>query len=142
MKINERNFLYGLTAIRQRLFAFLEDEMAKGGIADIPPSFGDVLFVLDRRGPQMLQEIARHTMKDKSTVSSVVKRLEAAGYVTKEKGEGDARFVKVALTAKAKRVKASMRGISKKMNNRLFRGLSAGEREKLFGLMGRIHDNL
>jgi DNA-binding MarR family transcriptional regulator len=142
MKIHEGNFLYALTAIRQRLFAFLEDEMAKGGIADIPPSFGDVLFVLDRRGPQMLQEIARHTMKDKSTVSSVVKRLEAAGYVTKEKVEGDARCVTIALTAKAKRVKASMRGISKKMNSRLFRGLSGGERNELFRLLERVSGNL
>lgn len=142
MKIHEGNFLYGLTAIRQRLFSFLEDEMAKAGITDIPPSFGDVLFVLERKGPLSLLEIARRTLKDKSTVSNVVGRLEEAGYVTKRRAGEDGRFVTIALTAKAKRRKGKMREISGRMNRKLFNGMTVGEREKLFGLMGRIHDNL
>ena len=69
MKIDESNFLYILTNIRQRLFKFLESELAKENIKEIAPSYGDILFVLDQKGTLTMQEVARHTIKDKSTVS-------------------------------------------------------------------------
>jgi MarR family transcriptional regulator, organic hydroperoxide resistance regulator len=142
MEINQGNFLYALNKIRQRLFAFLEAELAKKNVHDIPPSYGDVLFVLERKGALTVQEIARYAVKDKSTVSSVVKRLEESGYVIKEKGGDDGRFVRIKPTGKAKRLRPVFRVISGDMNARLFKGLSAGEKITLFRLMEKVYKNI
>jgi DNA-binding MarR family transcriptional regulator len=142
MEVNQKNFLYTLTKIRQRLFAFLEEEMAAKNIDDIPPSYGHILFILDAKGPLSLLELARLAEKDKSTVSSAITRLEEKGYVVKVKGAGDGRFVKIRLTARAKKIRPVVWGISTAMNERLFRGLSQGEKSKLFELVGKVLKNL
>jgi len=142
MKIDETNFLYTITNIRQRLFKFLENELAKEGVPDIAPSFGDILFVLDLKGTITQQELARHTMKDKSTISSVINKLEKAGYITKEKGADDARFTNLTLTPKAKKLRPHLLGISRKMNGKLFEGIGEKDKETLFRLMGKIYQNL
>ena len=141
MDVNRDNFLYTLTKIRQRLFAFLEAGLAGNNIRDVPPSWGHILFVLDRKGPLTLQELADGAEKDKSTVSSVIKRLEEGGYVVKEKGKGDGRFVRIRLTARAKRIKPLIWKISDAMNEQLFSGLNAAEKNRLFELLGRVCDN-
>lgn len=142
MKINETNFLYTITNIRQRLFKFLEDKLAKENIRDIAPSYGDILFVLERKGTITMQELARYTMKDKSTISSVVNKLEAGGYIKKEKDEDDARFTNLTLTPKAKKLRPILFGISKQMNARLFEGMNDKDKVTLFKLMAKVYKNL
>jgi DNA-binding MarR family transcriptional regulator len=142
MPVDETNFLYTLTSIRQRLFAFLKKQLAAEGISDVAPSFGDILFVLDQKGAVTLQEVARHTIKDKSTISSVINKLEAGGYLTKEKDAADARYTRLSLTAKAKKMKPPLLRISAKMNTQIFQGLSEDEKQTLFKLMGKISENI
>ncbi len=142
MEVNRSNFLYALTKIRQRLFAFLEEEMAKKNIIDIPPSFGHILFILDAKGPLSLMDLARFAEKDKSTVSSVIQRLAEKGYVAKVKGGGDGRYITIRPTARAKRIRPVLWTISAAMNDRLFRGLNQDEQSKLFELMGKVLKNV
>jgi MarR family transcriptional regulator, organic hydroperoxide resistance regulator len=134
--------LFSLTRIRQRLFAFLEAELAKNNIKDVPPSYGHILFVLDQKGPLTLLELARYAEKDKSTVSSVIKRLEESGYVIKVKGKDDGRSVKIKLTARAKKIKPLVWEISGAMNEKLFSGLSREEKKMLFELIGKVCNNV
>lgn len=142
MEISEANFLYVITGIRQKLFRFLEAELAKEGIRGIAPSFGDILFVLDSRGTITMQELARCTMKDKSTISSVVGRLEAGGYITREKDGADARFTRLTLTGKARKLRTVLFGISEKMRARMFAGVSPEEKDVLFELLGKVYRNV
>ena len=142
MEVNEKNFLYSINKIRQKLFRFLKSELDEKRIDGVAPSYGDILFVLDQKGPLTVQELARHTLKDKSTVSSVISRLEAQGYIVKEKDGGDARFTKLTLTAKAMKLRPALFEISDKMNARLFDGLSKEEKVLLFKLIEKIQRNL
>lgn len=89
-----------------------------------------------------MQELAKHTIKDKSTISSVVNKLEAGGYVTKEKDSEDARYTKLSLTPKAKEHKDALMQISEEMNQKLFDGLSNAEKAILFELIGKMYKNL
>jgi len=141
MEVNQNNFLYTLTKIRQRLFAYLEEELGNNNITDVPPSCGHILFILDTKGPISLIDLARYAEKDKSTVSSVVTRLEEKGYVAKVRGKDDGRYVKIRLTARAKRIRPVLWSISGAMNERLFRGLSRDEQSKLFELVGKVLKN-
>lgn len=142
MKINENNFLYSLTSIRQRLFKFMEKGLSQRNIDGIAPSYGDVLFALDQGDTKTVLDVARYTNKDKSTISSVINRLEANGYVVKEKDSSDARFTNLKLTAKARKFKPAMLEISAEMNSRMFMGLTDDEKATLFSLLERISDNI
>ncbi len=141
MQINQGNFLYAISKIRQNLFAYLEREMHEKGILDISPSDGDILYSLDRRGDLSIGEIAGATVKDKSTVSSVVKKLEQKGYVTKKKTGEDGRIAKISITQKGKKVRPALWKISAAMNEKIFRGLTEDEKNALFDIMGKIYKN-
>lgn len=142
MTPNTNTFLYTITGIRQKLFRFLRCELRKKGIENLAPSYGDILFVLERKGPMTLQELAGHTIKDKSTISSLINRLEREGYIIKEKTMKDARFTNLSLTEAAMDLKPVLYGISSHMNERLFRGFSEEEKKTLFDLLDRISNNL
>lgn len=142
MEIHEANFLYGITNIRQRLFRFLSGELSKEGIGDIAPSYGDILFVLDQKGKATMQEVARHTIKDKSTVSSVINKLQAGGYIVKERDGADGRYTNLTLTPKAVKLRPVLLEISKRMNEKLFEGFSEEEKRTLFRLMEKVDRNL
>ena len=138
MDINETNFLYTLTNIRQRLFRLLNRELSDRGIEGVAPSWGDVLYVLDLKGTTTLQEVANHTIKDKSTISSIINKLEAGGYIVKEKDTTDGRYT----NPRAKKLRPALLKISGKMNARLFEGFSEDEKQTLFRLMEKIYRNL
>jgi MarR family transcriptional regulator, organic hydroperoxide resistance regulator len=142
MDINESNFLYIITNIRQRLFKFLDSELAKNNIRGIAPSYGDILFVLDQKGTITMQEVARHTIKDKSTISSVINKLASGGFILKERDGLDGRYTNLTLTAKAKKLRPVLLGISKEMNAKLFEGFNAEEKQNLFKLMEKVYKNL
>ena len=142
MKINESNFLYSLTTIRQRLFKFIENELSSRNVAGVAPSYGDVLFALDQKECQTVQDVAKYTNKDKSTISSVLNKLETNGYIRKDKDTNDARITNLTLTPKAKKLRPVLFEISRDLNNRMFDGLSDKEKETLFELMGKILKNL
>ena len=76
IKVHRGNFLYTLNSIRQSLFAFLESEMAGENIRDIAPSHGDILYLLDKKGNLNMHDITKLSLKDKSTITSVINHLE------------------------------------------------------------------
>ncbi|HPA71012.1 MAG TPA: MarR family transcriptional regulator [Spirochaetota bacterium] len=142
MEVNQTNYIYIVSRIRERLIALLEGGLAEKHITDFFTSDGYVLFILDRHGPLSLKELALHAVKDKSTVSSVVKRLEKNGYVVKERAGDDARTVTIRLTAKAKKIKPLIWEISSEVNSKMFRGLGEDDRKKLFQLTGKVFGNI
>jgi DNA-binding MarR family transcriptional regulator len=142
IKVHRGNFLYTLNSIRQSLFAFLESEMARENIRDITPSHGDILYILDKKGKLHLHDITKLSLKDKSTITSVINHLEKSGYVTKARDNKDKRLVNIEATEKARKIKPALNKISEKMNAKMFEGLSAEEKTILFNLMARISHNV
>ena len=142
IKVHRGNFLYTLNSIRQSLFAFLESELASENIRDIAPSHGDILYILDKKGKLHLHDITKLSLKDKSTITSVINHLEKSGYVTKARDNKDKRLVNIEATEKARKIKPALNKISEKMNAKMFEGLSAEEKTLLFNLMARISHNV
>lgn len=142
MRVHEKNVLYTITAIRQGLLRFLGDQLSGAGLDDLAPSWGDILYVLDRKGPLSMQDLARHTIKDKSTVSLVVSRLEELGYIVKEKDPADARKTILRLAPGAMRLRDVLYGISERMNERLFKGFTPKEKKDLFMLLEKLLGNI
>ncbi|WP_328823514.1 MarR family winged helix-turn-helix transcriptional regulator [Metallococcus carri] len=61
-----------------------------------------VMLVLWEREPRSNRELAQALRLDPGTLSPLLKRLEAAGYVTKERSQGDERTLAVRLTRAGK----------------------------------------
>jgi len=141
IRVRRGNFLYTLNSIRQRLFAYLESELARQGIRGIAPSHGDILHILYKKGTLHLRDLTELSLKDKSTITTVISRLEANGYVTKIRDNNDKRLVNIQFTEKAETIKPALEQISEKMNSQLFEGLSEEEKITLFNLMSRISHN-
>lgn len=142
MPINEKNFLYSLGDIRKKAFAFLDKEMKKGGIKDISPSYGDVLYAINSRESVSVSDLCRMTNKDKSTVSIIVNALEKNGYVVKEKDKTDGRSVCIRLSEKAKTYAEQMMVISSQLRQQLFSGMSEEEKTIFFMLISKISANI
>lgn len=141
IRVRRGNFLYTLNSIRQRLFAYLESELARQGIRGITPSHGDILHILYKKGPLHLRDLTELSLKDKSTLTTVISRLEENGYVTRVRDDNDKRLVNIRFTEKAETIKPALQEISEKMNSQLFEGLSEEEKNTLFNLMSRISHN-
>ena len=111
-------------------------------IRDISPSHGDILYILDKRGKLHLHDISELSLKDKSTITSVINHLEKSGYVTKVRDKKNRRLVNIQGTEKAVRIKPALTKISQKMNSRPFEGVSDEEQRVLFDLLTRISNNV
>ncbi|MCB9495111.1 MAG: winged helix-turn-helix transcriptional regulator [Desulfobacteraceae bacterium] len=142
MKTKKRNFLYKLSSIRSLAFSFLGKELQAKGIDDIPPSFGDILFIINSLGECFVQDIVKHSYRDKSTVSNIIRKLEQNGYVEKFSDQYDGRKVKIRLTEKCHSHLYSMLEISEKLKNKLFHKMSNEEIEILFLLINKIEKNI
>jgi len=141
IRVHRGNFLYTLNKIRQSLFAYLESELAKQGIRGIAPSHGDILHILYKKGTLHLRDLTELSLKDKSTITAVISRLEENGYVTRVRDNHDKRLVNIQFTAKARTIKPALEQISEKMNSQLFEGLSEDEKITLFNLMAKVSHN-
>ena len=140
--ITDKTFLYKLSNIRQAAFSFLESEMKKIGINDIPPSYGDILYLIYNEESGHLKDIVNKSRKDKSTVSNIINQLEQRGYVEKKSDPDDGRRTIVQLTPQCKSNIEAVSDISSKLKQKLFKGMSEEEQSILFMLLNKVEKNL
>ncbi len=74
-----------------------------------------VLLALWEEDEQTIKELGQKLYLDSGTLSPVLKKLESAGFVTKERNRADDRSVCISLTAKGKRTQESALTIPKAM---------------------------
>ncbi len=99
-----------------------------------------VLVALWADDDQTVSSLGKTLFLESSTLTPLLKRLEAAGYVTRERDAGDERQVRVRLTAAGKKLANSARGISKCVVDAS--GTSLAALEKLQDELSVIRDNL
>ena len=76
------------------------------------------------------------------TLTRIVDRMEAAGWIERRADPGDRRARILHLTDKARRTVARVDAIVARLVDDMLVGLSHGEQEQLADLLGRIGDNL
>ncbi|WUB68067.1 MarR family transcriptional regulator [Streptomyces sp. NBC_00582] len=100
-----------------------------------------VLLVLWERGETTVKELAAALRLDYGTMSPLLKRLEAAGLVRRERSERDERTVLVACTGRGEELKGRATRVPGALMTAT--GLEAAEvarlREELWGLAERAH---
>ena len=85
-------------------------------------------------------ELGRRIGVDVSTITRMAQRMESAGLVERVADPGDARLVRVALTAEGRAVADRLPALLAEVYERSLADLTADERRTLVGLLRRLAD--
>ncbi len=117
-------------------------ELKAHGIDGIVPSHGDILAQLLTGREYTMQDLAKKIHRTKPTVTVLVDKLAALGYVTKEKSHDDNRVTFIRLTEKGLRLKPSFTDISATLNAVVYQDLSDSEAEYLEATLEKLNQRL
>lgn len=95
-----------------------------------------VMLALWDSSPRSVHELGRTLRAESATLSPMLKRLEAIGYVTRRRGDVDERTLTVALTDKGRELRATAEKIPYRIVEQL--GMPVAELEHLHEVLDRV----
>ena len=139
MNVRQTGFLVSKV---HRLSGRIFSRMLKEHDIEINPAQGRIMFVLWKDDGLPIVELARRTGLGKSTLTTMLDRLEEAGYLVRERSESDRRVLLVRRTAKDRAMQATYERVSQEMSRVYSAGFTDEELDRLEGDLERILDNL
>ncbi len=109
---------------------------------EINPAQGRIMFVLWQEDGISISDLAKKTSLGKSTLTSMLDRLEGMGYVTRVRSEKDRRSVLVKRTEKDDSWQEVYAQVSQDMGRVYYDGFSDSEVDEFEQYLRRIMDNL
>ncbi|HWQ08533.1 MAG TPA: MarR family transcriptional regulator [Holophaga sp.] len=122
-----------------RFFARL---LRERGIEELNPAQGRIVYALWREDGLTQAELGSRTKLDKSTLTLMLARLEAAGQVRRCADPADARLRRVFLTEGNRKLHATYRDVSEEMLTHFYRDLTVDEITDFERTLRRIIKNL
>jgi DNA-binding MarR family transcriptional regulator len=89
-----------------------------------------------------ISELVKETSLSKSTLTTMLERLEKSGHLTREQSDTDKRTTIICLTAKSSSLRADYQKISSEMTQLFYNGLSDEEISKFELTLKKILANL
>jgi len=116
-----------LNEMNQLFFTVIAEELRRCGFT-VPQ-----LIVLDqlKSGPKTIGELSQLVDLSYSTVSGIVDRLEAKGYVTRNRDDRDRRIVRVSLAGSLQDLESKIPCAQVAYYEALFAGMSADEMSRV-----------
>jgi DNA-binding MarR family transcriptional regulator len=112
------------------------------GIAELNPAQGRIMFVLWRNNGIPIQKLASETGLGKSTLTSMLDRLEQAGQINRIPSPDDRRQTLVTASAKNLAAMEQYVQVSQEMLELFYQGFSPNEIERFESCLQRILKNL
>lgn len=131
-----------ISRISDKAHRFIIQELEKRGIYGIVPSHGGILSFLYIHENITMKELAEKIHRSKPTVTVLVDKLVALGYVLKEKSDADSRVTYIRLTEQGKTFQKDFQEISQSLNERVFQGISETEINMVDPILEKIMHNL
>ncbi len=131
-----------ISKIRNKANRLVVAELHARHIKGLSPSHGDILFFLFQSESSTMLELAKRIDRDKSTITALVKKLVAMGYVETARSESDGRVTLVRLTEKGRQLKPAFDEISHTLLERIYGSCSAQEREVIVSALERLLKNV
>jgi DNA-binding MarR family transcriptional regulator len=103
---------------------------------------GRILFVLWERDGIPITELAQATMLSKSTLTSMLDRLEEAGHLRREPSPEDRRVTFITLTERNRLLRDRYDRVSKEMTELFYEGFSTEEVDSFEDYLRRVLGNL
>ena len=125
--------------IQGRLFQRLLDE---AGIDAFNGAQGKILYVLWEHGEVSISTIAQNTSLSKTSLTSMLDRMEKGGLILRRQNPRSRREILVSLTEEARRLQAAYEAVSQRINQVYYRGFRPEEIEQYEAYLARILANL
>jgi MarR family transcriptional regulator, organic hydroperoxide resistance regulator len=122
-----------------RIFA---RKLKEYGIEEINPAQGRILFALWQQDEIPINELAQKTSLGKSTLTSMLDRLEAAGYLLRQPSREDRRKIFIKRTEKDKNLQQVYTQVSQAMVDLFYQGLTGAEVDQFEATLQHILRNL
>lgn len=131
-----------IARIHERANVFLVAELHRRGLTGLVPSHGSILAELYRCGPLPMGRLAERIRRKKNTVTTLVRKLEAAGYVACRKDPADSRVTLVCPTATAEAFREEFAAISRLLVERVWGAMPQAGRQALMAGLETLEANL
>lgn len=130
-----------ISRIREESIIFIISELEKLGMKGIVPSHGGIIVTLIEHRELTMTKIAEKINKDRSTVTTLVKKLNKIGVTETKKNEGDQRSNFVFLTPKGRKLEKGLKKISERLYDIQFDGVTEEEKEIFKNVLIKIYNN-
>ena len=124
--------------ISGRVFA----KLLKKHEIEINPAQGRIMFVLWKKDNIPIQELVEKTSLTKTTLTSMLDRLESMGYIRRVPSQIDRRKINIQLTAKDQELHDKYRQVSQEMTELYYDGMSEAQRDQFDSYLEIIYQNL
>lgn len=122
-----------------RIFAKI---LKKARVSEINPAQGRILFALWKKDEIPITELAGKTLLSKSTLTSMLDRLEKAGFIIRVPSKKDRRTILIKRTEKDKRLESKYVQVSDEMIKLFYNGFTSEEIDAFEECLKRILANL
>jgi DNA-binding MarR family transcriptional regulator len=109
---------------------------------EINPAQGRIMFALWQKDGTAINELVQKTKLEKSTLTSMLDRLEEMGYIRRQRSRKDRRKILIYRTKKDKAMENKYVEVSQEMTALYYGGFSMGEISRFEQDLKRILNNL
>ncbi len=131
-----------ISKVKQIQGRVFEKLLSEYGIEEFNGAQGRILFVLWENDNIPIRRLSEETGLAKTTLTSMLDRLEKSGYIVRSFDKSDRRTVKILLTEKAREMKSRYDLVSEKMSEIFYEGFSDEEILAFEEALGKILENL
>lgn len=140
--MKDKYIVYFVSRTKDNMIKFIDKSLKLNNLDDLIPTHGNILTALyESNGKLTMKEISKKIGKDKSTVTSLVNKLEVLGYIKKEKCINDKRVTYINLTQKSIDIKDKFDFISSKVKETAYKDFTQEEKEEFLRLLKKISKN-
>ena len=140
--ISNTNGGFLISKIKQLGGRQFERLLEEHGIDEFNGAQGRILFVLWSNDNIPISELSEKTGLAKTTLTSMLDRMEASGHITRVLDKKDRRKVNIRLTEETRMLEARYDEVSQRMNEIFYEGFSNDEIEVFEKSLSRILGNL
>ncbi|MFX1282001.1 MAG: MarR family winged helix-turn-helix transcriptional regulator [Promethearchaeota archaeon] len=138
----QRSAGYLIAKIHQISGRIFTKKLKKYKIFDINPSQGRILFALWKEDGLSIVELGKKTALSKSTLTSMLDRLEESDHLKRVPSEDDRRKILIFLTEKNKKLQSKYIAVSREMTDLYYMGFSVEETDQFELYLQRLLNNL
>ncbi len=139
---DQRSGGFLISKIHQLAGRIFAKKLKKYQLTEINPAQGRILFPLWKKDGISIRELSKATLLGKSTLTTMLKRLEDEGHLQRIPSEKDRRKILIKLTEKNKKIQEKYVQVSSEMNDLFYYGLTEQEKDEFDRYLERILENL
>jgi len=131
-----------IAKIHQLSGRIFNQKLKNNKLDKLNPAQGRIMFVLWNKSSLPIHELSKETQLSKSTLTSMLDRLEEAGYIKRTPSKKDRRKIIINLIKVDKEFEQNYINVSNQMLNLFYNGFSEEEINRFESFLKRLLNNL